>query len=76
MFGILEKMDKFSSAQMSEGEQLNFIQELIDNNMVWEMHKKYRDQAEIYLNADSALLPEEKNPNLERTWDNRLVLKA
>ena len=58
MFGILEKMDKFSSAQMSEGEQLNFIQELIDNNMVWEMHKKYRDQAEIYLNADSALLPE------------------
>ena len=44
MFGILEKMDKFSSAQMSEGEQLNFIQELIDNNMVWEMHKKYGGQ--------------------------------
>jgi hypothetical protein len=76
MFGILEKMDRFSNGLMCEGEKHSFIQELIDNNMVWDMHKKYRDEAEKYLSANTVFLPEEKNPNLVRTWDNRLEAVA
>tara|TARA_Y100000310_G_C20385865_1_gene670368 strand:- start:198 stop:440 length:243 start_codon:yes stop_codon:yes gene_type:complete len=49
MFGILEKMDKFSNGQMTEEQKIDFMQEIIDNGMVWEMHGKYIAQAQEYL---------------------------
>tara|TARA_Y100000310_G_C20291361_1_gene627357 strand:+ start:87 stop:329 length:243 start_codon:yes stop_codon:yes gene_type:complete len=49
MFGLLEKMDKFSNERMSEEECIDFMQEIIDNGMVWEMHEKYIQQASEYL---------------------------
>ena len=45
MFGILQKMDRFSNKQMSEEEKIDFMQEIVDNVMVWEMHSKYIDEA-------------------------------
>jgi len=45
MFGILEKMDRFSNKLMSREEKINFMQEIVDNGMVWQMHAKYRDEA-------------------------------
>ena len=45
MFGILQKMDRFSNCEMGDQEVIDFIQEIVDNGMVWEMHEKYRDQA-------------------------------
>jgi len=45
MFGILDKMDRFSNCEMGDQEVIDFIQEIVDNGMVWEMHEKYRDQA-------------------------------
>ena len=45
MFGILEKMDRFSNKLMTQDERIDFIQELVDYNMVWEMHSKYIDEA-------------------------------
>ena len=51
MFGILEKMDRFSNKLMSQEEKIDFMQEIVDNGMVWDMHEKYLDQAEKYLNA-------------------------
>ena len=45
MFGILEKMDRFSNKLMSQEENINFIQEIVDNGMVWDMHSKYIDEA-------------------------------
>jgi len=50
-FGLLQKMDQFSNNQMSEDQKIDFIQNLIDVNMVWKMHEKYIAQAEKYLNA-------------------------
>ena len=44
-FGILEKMDRYSNNVMSEDEKINFIQEIVNTNMVWKMHAKYRDEA-------------------------------
>tara|TARA_R110002060_G_scaffold28244_1_gene38153 strand:- start:1606 stop:1848 length:243 start_codon:yes stop_codon:yes gene_type:complete len=55
MFGILEKMDKFSNAQMGEDEKIDFIQEIVDTGMVWDMHEKYISQAEKYLNAGNCV---------------------
>ena len=49
MFGILEKMDNFSNGQMTEEQKIDFMQEIIDNGMVWEMHGKYIAQAQEYL---------------------------
>ena len=49
MFGIIEKMEKFSNKLMTEDEQIDFIQEIIDNGMVWTMHQKYIYQASEYL---------------------------
>ena len=40
MFGILQKMDRFSNKLMSEEEKIDFMQEIVDNGMVWEMHFK------------------------------------
>ena len=45
MFGILQKMDRFSNKQMNREENIDFIQEIVDNGMVWEMHNKYIDEA-------------------------------
>ena len=51
MFGLLQKMDNFSNGQMTEDQKIDFIQEIVDNGMVWDMHKKYISQAEKYLDA-------------------------
>ena len=45
MFGILQKMDNYSNNLMSREEKIDFIQEIVDNGMVWEMHNKYIDEA-------------------------------
>ena len=45
MFGLLQKMDRFSNKLMSREEKIDFIQEIVDNGMVWEMHSKYIDEA-------------------------------
>jgi hypothetical protein len=45
MFGILEKMDRFSNKLMTQDESIDFIQELVDYNLVWDMHSKYIDEA-------------------------------
>ena len=45
MFGILEKMDNFSNGLMTEEQKIDFMQEIIDNGMVWQMHEKYIMQA-------------------------------
>ena len=45
MFGILEKMDRFSNNLMCDHEKVSFIQEIIDNKMVWDMAQKYQDAA-------------------------------
>lgn len=45
MFGILEKMDRFSNNLMSQDERIDFIQELVDTGMVYDMHEKYQSAA-------------------------------
>jgi len=42
MFGLLQKMDRFSNKLMSREENIDFIQEIVDNGMVWEMHSMHR----------------------------------
>ena len=54
MFGILEKMDRFSNNLMTRNEVVSFIQEIVDNNMVWDMHDKYQ-------NAAMTLIVEDEN---------------
>jgi len=51
MFGILEKMDRYSNQLMSEEEKIDFMQEIVDNGMVWDMHEKYRNEAATRLDA-------------------------
>ena len=51
MFGILEKMDNLSNEKMTNEEKSSFIQEIINNGMVWDMHEKYIAQASKYLNS-------------------------
>ena len=45
MFGILQKMDRFSNNLMTEEEKISFLQEIIDNGMVFDMHHKYQNAA-------------------------------
>ena len=45
MFGILQKMDRFSNNLMSKDETIDFIQELVDTGMIYDMHKKYQNAA-------------------------------
>ena len=45
MFGILEKMDRYSNQLMNEEEKIDFVQEIVDNGIVWDMHKKYVTEA-------------------------------
>ena len=51
MFGLIEKMDKFSNALMTSEEKISFVQEIINSGMVWDMHQKYVAQASEYLNS-------------------------
>ena len=55
MFGILEKMDRFSNKLMSEEEKIDFIQEIVDNGMVWDMHEKYFGEA-LFLMGQGAIV--------------------
>ena len=45
MFGILQKMDRFSNNVMSDEEKISFLQEIIDNGMIFDMHHKYQNAA-------------------------------
>ena len=45
MFGILEKMDRFSNNLMTQDERIDFIQEIVDTGMVYDMHEKYQNAA-------------------------------
>ena len=55
MFGILQKMDRFSNKLMSREENIDFIQEIVDNGMVWEMHNKYIDEALFLMGQGKSL---------------------
>jgi len=51
MFGLLQKMDRYSNQLMNEEEKIDFMQEIVDNGMVWDMHEKYRNEAATRLDA-------------------------
>ena len=51
MFGIIEKMDRYSNKLMSEQEKIDFIQEIVDTKMVWQMHEKYIGEALTLIGA-------------------------
>ena len=51
MFGLLEKMDRYSNELMSDQEKIDFIQEVVDNGLVWQMHSKYIGEALTLLGA-------------------------
>jgi len=56
MFGILEKMDRFSNNLMANEELISFIQELVDTGMIYDMHDKYQDAAiKLYAIGDVEL---------------------
>ena len=57
MFGILEKMDRFSNNLMDDHEKVSFIQEIIDNKMVWDMAQKYQDAAIDLIGRGSCVCP-------------------
>ena len=50
MFGILQKMDRFSNNLMTQDERIEFIQELVDTGMVYDMHEKYQSAAVELIN--------------------------
>lgn len=66
MFGLLQKMDRYSNQLMNEEEKIDFMQEIVDNGMVWDMHEKYRNEAATRLDAGQvvnlALRRKVKNP--------------
>ncbi|SVC78283.1 uncharacterized protein METZ01_LOCUS331137 [marine metagenome] len=51
MFGILQKMDRYSNNLMTEDQKIDFIQELVDFGLVWDMHEKYRNEAARLMDA-------------------------
>jgi len=56
MFGILEKMDRFSNNLMANEELISFIQELVDTGMIYDMHDKYQNAAiKLYAIGDVEL---------------------
>ena len=65
MFGILQKMDRFSNKLMTQDESIDFIQELVDYNLVWKMHSKYIDEA-LFLMGQGKVV----DMVLRRTADN------
>ncbi len=66
MFGLLQKMDRYSNNQMAEEEEIDFVQEIVDNGMVWDMHEKYVKEAETLMGAGKvvnlAIRRKVKNP--------------
>jgi len=58
IFGILEKMDRYSNKLMSEQEKIDFIQEIVDTKMVWQMHEKYIGEALTLLGAGKVVSKE------------------
>tara|TARA_E500000331_G_scaffold285389_1_gene279853 strand:+ start:244 stop:567 length:324 start_codon:yes stop_codon:yes gene_type:complete len=66
MFGIIEKMQRFSNNRMTEDEKIDFMQEIVDNGMVWDMHEKYRNEAKALMGAGKvvnlAIRRKVKNP--------------
>ena len=62
MFGILEKMDRFSNNLMTSAEVISFIQELVDTGMIYDMHDKYQEAAiKLYAVGDVELPPARLN---------------
>ena len=55
MFGILEKMDRFSNNLMTQDEKIDFIQELVDTGMVYDMHEKYQNAAIELINEGKVM---------------------
>ena len=55
MFGILEKMDRFSNNLMAQDEKIDFIQELVDTGMVYDMHEKYQSAAVELINEGKVM---------------------
>ena len=55
MFGILEKMDRFSNNLMTQDEKIDFIQELVDTGMVYDMHEKYQIAAIELINEGKVM---------------------
>ena len=55
MFGILEKMDRFSNNLMTQDERIDFIQELVDTGMVYDMHDKYQNAAIELINEGKVM---------------------
>ena len=66
MFGLIQKMDRYSNKLMSEREKIDFIQEIVDNGMVWDMHEKYVKEAKTLMGAGKvvnlAIRRKVKNP--------------
>ena len=58
MFGILQKMDRYSNKLMSEQEKIDFIQEIVDTKMVWQMHEKYIGEALTLIGAGKVVSKE------------------
>ena len=55
MFGILEKMDRFSNNLMTQDERIDFIQEIVDTGMVYDMHEKYQSAAVELINEGKVM---------------------
>ena len=74
---MIEKMDKFSNKQLSEDEKIDFLQEIVDNGMVWKMHRKYVESAEFYMNqglvVDMVLYRKQPSDLEERYQASRLA---
>ncbi len=66
MFGLLQKMDRYSNQLMSEEEKIDFVQEIVDNGMVWDMHEKYVKEAKTLMGTGKvvnlAIRRKVKNP--------------
>jgi len=57
MFGILQKMDRFSNGVMAEPEKISFFQEIVDNKMIYQMHEKYQHEAVRLVNEGKVSIP-------------------
>ena len=57
MFGILQKMDRFSNGVMAEAEKIGFFQEIVDNKMIYQMHDKYQHEAVRLVNEGKVSIP-------------------
>ena len=57
MFGILQKMDRFSNGVMVEAEKISFFQEIVDNKMIYQMHDKYQHEAVRLVNEGKVSIP-------------------